>query len=54
MKTPIKENYDEGLCPDCGEDIPKVAVEEETPAATAHLRSDGWVGECCWDERLRD
>lgn len=24
-----------------------------TPAATAHLHGNLWVGECCWDERLR-
>lgn len=24
-----------------------------TPAKTAHLHQNGWVGEECWDERLR-
>ena len=26
---------------------------KETPAGTAHLHQGQWVGECCWDERLR-
>ena len=26
---------------------------KEVPSKTAHLIDDGWVGECCWDERLR-
>jgi hypothetical protein len=27
--------------------------EKETPAAAAHIHQGGYVGECCWDERLR-
>jgi hypothetical protein len=26
---------------------------QEVPSHTAHLHQDGWVGDCCWDERLR-
>jgi len=23
------------------------------PADTAHVHQNSWIGECCWDERLR-
>jgi len=26
---------------------------KDTPAATAHLHQHEWVGECCWDDRLK-
>lgn len=26
---------------------------EECPAETAHLHQGEWVGECCWDPRLK-
>ena len=37
---------------------PYVAVtcklcKKDADAKTAHRHGDGWVGECCWDERLR-
>lgn len=25
----------------------------DSPVATAHLHQGEWVGDCCWDERLR-
>lgn len=25
----------------------------KTPADTAHLHQEKWIGECCWDERLK-
>ena len=25
----------------------------KTPAGTAHLYQGDWIGDCCWDERLR-
>jgi hypothetical protein len=27
--------------------------QQQAPAATAHPYMGGWVGECCWDKRLR-
>ena len=27
--------------------------KEQVPSSTAHLYRDKWVGDCCWDERLR-
>jgi hypothetical protein len=32
------------LCKLCG---------NEVPGSSAHLHQNGWVGLCCWDERLR-
>lgn len=26
---------------------------EVAPSASAHLHQEDWIGECCWDERLR-
>lgn len=31
-----------------------VSCKRDTPAITAHLHQDEWIGDsCCWDERLR-
>jgi hypothetical protein len=30
-----------------------VTCHKDAPAATAHLHQGKWIGECCWDERLR-
>lgn len=27
--------------------------KEEAPEATAHRHQGRWIGDCCWDERLR-
>jgi len=27
--------------------------QNSVPAKTAHLHQGTWVGECCWDERLK-
>jgi hypothetical protein len=27
--------------------------QKPTPASTAHCHQGGYIGECCWDERLR-
>jgi len=27
--------------------------KRQTSVSTAHLHQDTWVGECCWDERLK-
>lgn len=40
----IVECMDLVECSLCGQDA---------PASTAHLHGNGWVGNCCWDERLR-
>lgn len=33
--------------------VPCKFCGRQVPARTAHLHQQSWVGECCWDERLR-
>ena len=33
--------------------VPCKFCGKPVPDKTAHRHLDGWVGECCWDERLR-
>ncbi|ATM24545.1 hypothetical protein SMD44_p10046 (plasmid) [Streptomyces alboflavus] len=42
----------EGLGIDCGMETCKFCREAVLPAR-AYRHDNGWVGSCCWDERLR-
>lgn len=42
--------------PDQGGEQPSVRCQfcgRTVPRSTSHLHGNGWVGDCCWDERLR-
>ncbi|MFN3076881.1 MAG: hypothetical protein ABT940_08395 [Alphaproteobacteria bacterium] len=42
--------------PEEEEEIEKVfcaLCEQEAPGDTAHYHQDQWIGECCWDDRLK-
>lgn len=44
------------LCAECAESYEAVACKfckKEANIQTAHLHQGEYVGECCWDERLR-
>jgi hypothetical protein len=36
-----------------GDNVICKLCKNPTPAATAHRHTEGYVGDCCWDERLR-
>lgn len=40
----------------CGKKTAKVkcyVCKERADALTAHLHDGKWIGECCWDDRLK-
>lgn len=37
---------------ECMDMIECTICREDAPASSAHLHGNGWIGECCWDDRL--
>jgi hypothetical protein len=42
----IRDAFDFGM-------VVCTVCEQDALASTAHLHQSQWIGDCCWDERLR-